>query len=179
MRYAKALMQYAKAAGVEQGIYGEVRTLWNSLCHHPEMRGALENPMLSREQKRDLIVAATVGEGQVSQEFGRLIDLVLKNGRESVLAYICVAYIDLYRKSRRMGRARLITAVPVSPEMEARMKQVASAHLHASIEFDTEVRPEIQGGFIFDINDYRLDASVATQLRRVKEQFIEKNRRIV
>ena len=30
-----------------------------------------------------------------------------------------------------------------------------------------------------DINDYRLDASIATQLKKVKQQFIDKNRRIV
>jgi F-type H+-transporting ATPase subunit delta len=37
----------------------------------------------------------------------------------------------------------------------------------------------LEGGFIFEIGTYRLDASVASQIRRVKQQFIEKNRRIV
>ena len=32
---------------------------------------------------------------------------------------------------------------------------------------------------ITDVNDYRLDASITTQLKRVKQQFIDKNRRIV
>ena len=41
------------------------------------------------------------------------------------------------------------------------------------------MNPAIEGGFVFDINDYRLDASVATQLKRVQQQFIDKNRRIV
>lgn len=30
----------------------------------------------------------------------------------------------------------------------------------------TEVDPSIEGGFIFDINDFRLDASIATQARK-------------
>ncbi|MBP6223046.1 MAG: F0F1 ATP synthase subunit delta, partial [Phocaeicola sp.] len=33
--------------------------------------------------------------------------------------------------------------------------------------------------FIFEIGTYRLDASVANQIKRVKQQFIAKNRRIV
>ena len=47
------------------------------------------------------------------------------------------------------------------------------------MELETVIDPSIEGGFIFDVNDYRLDASVATQLKRVKQQFIDKNRRIV
>ena len=49
----------------------------------------------------------------------------------------------------------------------------------AQMELETVVDPSIEGGFVFDINDYRLDASIATQLKRVKQQFIDKNRRIV
>jgi F-type H+-transporting ATPase subunit delta len=41
------------------------------------------------------------------------------------------------------------------------------------------VDPKILGGFIFEIDDYRLDASVATQFEKIKKQFIEKNKRIV
>ena len=47
------------------------------------------------------------------------------------------------------------------------------------MELQTDVDPSIEGGFVFDINDFRLDASIATQLKRVKQQFIDKNRRIV
>ena len=34
------------------------------------------------------------------------------------------------------------------------------------MELQTDVDPSIEGGFIFDINDFRLDASIATQLKR-------------
>ena len=62
---------------------------------------------------------------------------------------------------------------------EERIHDSASSLLHASMELQTEVDPSIEGGFIFDINDFRLDASIATQLKKVKQQFIDKNRRIV
>ena len=73
----------------------------------------------------------------------------------------------------------MITAVPINEEISKRIQQSASTMLHARIELQTVVEPSIKGGFVFDINDYRLDASIATQLRRVKEQFIDKNKRIV
>ena len=39
--------------------------------------------------------------------------------------------------------------------------------------------PDLIGGFIFTINDLRIDASIRRQLDTLKKQFIEKNRRIV
>jgi F-type H+-transporting ATPase subunit delta len=51
--------------------------------------------------------------------------------------------------------------------------------MHVKMELTTEVDPSLEGGFIFDYNGVRLDASVATQLKRLKQQLIEKNRRIV
>jgi len=48
-----------------------------------------------------------------------------------------------------------------------------------TLEFKTAVDPEILGGFIFGIDTYRLDASVATQLKRVKTQFMDKNRKSI
>ena len=55
-----------------------------------------------------------------------------------------------------------------------RIRNSASHLLHAKMELQTDVDPSIEGGFIFDINDFRLDASIATQLKRVKQQFIDK-----
>ena len=87
--------------------------------------------------------------------------------------------MDLYRKLKHIGTGKLITAVPVDKETEDRIRSTAAHILHARMELEAVVDPSIEGGFIFDINDYRLDASVATQLKRVKQQFIDKNRRIV
>lgn len=179
MRYAKALMEYAKSTGTEESFYLELATLSHNLMTCPDLHRALENPTLTAKEKASLISAATVGAGTLRKEFANFVDLVLKNRREDLLQYISLDFLDLYRKSRHIGVAKLTTAVPVSAEMEQRIRNSASSVLHARMELNTEVDPSIEGGFIFDINDYRLDASIATQLKRVKQQFIDKNRRIV
>ncbi len=179
MRYAKALMKYAKDSKTEDCFYAQMSTLANSFAKQPELREALDNPTLPMRKKYSLIRTAAVGLASVNREFSRFITLVLKNGRESVLHYVSLAYMDLYRKSRHIAVAKVITAVPVSKEVEDRIQSNASSILHTHVELKSEIDPSIKGGFIFDINDYRLDASVATQLRRVKKQFIDKNRRIV
>lgn len=179
MRYAKALMKYAQDTGKEDELYQDMRMLSRSLGTYPDLRQALENPVLPLREKFSLICVAAVGNGIAGREFSRFITLLLKKRRENLLQYICLSFLGLYRNSKHIGTARLVTAVPVSREMEERIRNMSSSMLHARMEIQTEIDPAIEGGFIFDINGYRLDASIATQLKRVKQQFIDKNRRIV
>ncbi len=179
MRYARALMEYAKEVGIEDALYKEMAMLANSFAKCPDLRKTLENPVLRKDEKLKLICTAAVGDGVAEEGFTRFISLLLKNRRENMLQYICLCFMELYRKSRHIGVAKLITAVPMSKEVEDRIRNSASTLLHAHMELQIKIDPTIEGGFIFDMNDYRLDASIATQLKRVKQQFIDKNRRIV
>lgn len=179
MRYAKALLGYAQSTGKEEVVYEEFKSLMQSLEQHPELKTVLQNPVISDKEKFSLICTASVGNARPSEEFQRFITLVQKNKRDDLLHFICHSYLSLYRNSKHIGVAKLTTAVPVSQEIEERIRKSASTLLHARMEILSEVNPDIEGGFIFDINDYRLDASVATQLKRVKQQFIDRNRRIV
>lgn len=179
MRYAKAMIEYAQEKGVEDRLYAEFLMLSHSFLALPELREALDNPVISIKEKLALVCTAANGDGKSSREFVRFITLVLKNRREGYLQFISLMYLDLYRKLKHIGVGKLITAVPVDKETENRIRAAAAHILHSRMELDTVVDPSIEGGFIFDINDYRLDASIATQLKRVKQQFIDKNRRIV
>ena len=179
MRYAKALWGFAKDKGTEEVMYTQCKQLTKSFMTCADLHPALENPLLPAGEKYKLICAAAVGDGKVDATFSDFVKLVLKQRREALLQYMCLSFMSLYRQSKHIGVARLITAVPVSKEVADRIRNSASSMLHARMELETEVNPSLEGGFIFDINDYRLDASIATQLKRVKQQFIDKNRRIV
>lgn len=179
MRYAKALIDYAQERGVEERLYQEFSALSYCFATQSGLRAALVNPVLSIKEKFVLICTAADGREKSAREFVRFVTLVLRNRREEHLQLIALMFLDLYRKRKHIGVGKLITAVPVDEETGNRIRSAAAAMLHARMELETEVNPTIEGGFIFDINGYRLDASVSTQLKRIRQQFIEKNRRIV
>lgn len=179
VRYAKALISYAVEKGTETTVYKEIYRLSKSYAKFPKLREALESPILPFDEKLKLISIAANGENQSSDTFLRFIRLVLKERREIYLQFMSMSYIDLYRKYKHIAVGTLITAVPVDKQTEERIRNTAAAAVHARMELNTIVDPAIEGGFVFDINDYRLDASIVTQLKRVKQQYIEKNKRIV
>jgi F-type H+-transporting ATPase subunit delta len=81
------------------------------------------------------------------------------------------SYVDLYRKQNNITRGKLITAVPVSSEIEERMRKMVEQKTMGKVDFVTETDPEIVGGFILEYDTYRLDQSVSTQLRKTLQQF--------
>jgi F-type H+-transporting ATPase subunit delta len=178
-RYAKALIAYARDRGAEDRLYPEFQCLVKSFEDFPGLQQALLNPILTEKEKSNLICMAAGAEKTPSEEFVRFIRLVLKQRRETCLRYMCLTYLDLYRKLKHIGVGRLITAVPVDSETEERIKESAKGLLHSRMELQKVVDPSILGGFIFDVNNYRMDASVSGMLKRIKQQFIDKNRRIV
>ncbi len=176
-RYAKALYEFAEGSKKEEQVYREMEVLARSYMQVPDLRKALDNPLLSTDAKIDLLCNAA--GGKVTEELKRFFALVLKEHREKFMQFIACSYIDLYRKKNNILIGRLITATPVTKGIEDRMRMMIEKTTHGTVEFETEVEPSIQGGFILDIDFNRLDASVATQFKRIRRQFMEKNRRIV
>ena len=51
------------------------------------------------------------------------------------------------------------------------MRQRVESRTQGTVEFQTEVDPEIIGGFILEYDTYRMDASIQNQLRQILTQL--------
>lgn len=178
-RYAKALWGYAKSTQTADSLYQSMQTLLLVLQKNAALQKTLGNPLVSKEQKLSLLSTAAYGTQEPLPEFSNFIHLVLEKGREDLLLFICADYADLYRQHHNISTATVTTAVPINEARKKMFSELSGKLLHAHIDVETKVNPAIIGGFIFDIADYRLDASVATQLKSMKEQFLDCNKRIV
>lgn len=177
-RYASALMKFVTETGNGEKVYGQVLTLSNSLSAVPELRALIDNPTAVPDFRKFSLLESALGGEKMAEELSRFIRLVMKNRRTRILRFILYSFISQYREAHRIKVSRLITAVP-APELEERLASEVRRRHGDTVIFEHRVDPEIIGGFIFEIDGYRLDASTASQLKSVRRQFIEKNRRIV
>ena len=185
MRYARALLAFAKSRGTEDRVYDETKRLARvsvtvpQLRHtiDPQLRHTIENPVLSIATKHKLLCDA-VGVKEVSEELKRFFRLVLEEKREKFLQFMIWSYIDLYREDKHILIGKLTTAVE-SPKLVKKLEELASARTNGVVELETKVDPSIIGGYIIELAGFRLDASVQNQLKRIRRQFIARNRRIV
>ena len=177
-RYASALLKFAAETGNEEKVYNQVLRLNCSLKASARLRELIDNPLsIPDSRKFDLLTSALDGE-EMADELQRFIRLVMKKRRMKIFRFMLISFIDQYRERHNIKLSRLVTAVP-APELERRIAAIVKERKGDSVLFEHRVDPDIIGGFIFEIDGLRLDASTAAQLKSVRRQFIEKNRRIV
>jgi F-type H+-transporting ATPase subunit delta len=165
VRYARALLKSATEQKLDEAVYQEMQLLAKSYIEVPQLRQTIDNPMLSKDKKEALLLTA-VG-GQPTDLTRAFIALVLKEDREPVMQFIANSYVTLYRQQKNVIRGRLITAARVSAQTEQRMRQMVESKTNGTVEFETEVNPDIIGGFILEYDTYRMDASVKSKLNNI------------
>lgn len=77
------------------------------------------------------------------------------------------------------GPRLVSSAEPQRLTLESRLRDLIEKQTGCRLILKTEVNPSLIGGFVFEVEDTVLDASVSRQLDIIRRQFIEKNRRIV
>ena len=174
MRYAKALLAYAKEQGAEDAIYRNMLQLMATLQQVKELVAMLAVPSLSKEERVRLLCSAV----ENSPVYENFIRLVVGEEREPLLIFIAHSYVSLYRKEKNIVAVRLTTAQPVD---EALCDKVSVAVLggEATVEMQNVVDDAIIGGFIYETDTHRLDASIRRQLRDIETEFVKQNRKLV
>ncbi len=169
VRYARALLKSATEQKLDDAVYQEMQLLAKSYVDVQQLRQTIDNPMLSKDKKEALLLTAVGGEPTpLTRAF---ISLVLREDRESVMQFIANSYVTLYRQQKNIIRGRLITAARVSPETEKKMRQMVESKTNGTVEFESEVNPDIIGGFILEYDTYRMDASVKSKLNSILNQL--------
>lgn len=177
-RYARALVQYVRETGQGDLVCAQAEKLNKALTGVADlerMMGAQD--VVSGEEKIALLETAL--EEAPAPALDRFLRLLVKNGRISLVRSILRDFVDQYRRSIGIRRAHLTCVSDPSEALLQRLKDLVRAHTGDDVIIDVDIDPSLIGGFVFDIDDYLLDASVSHQLDLIRAQFIERNRRIV
>ena len=169
VRYARALLKSAVEQKQDDAVYNEMQLLAKSYVEVPQLRQTIAGPMLSKDKKFELLLTA-VG-GRPTDLTKAFLQLVLREGREPVMQFIANSYVTLYRQQKNVIRGRLITAARVSSATEQKMRRMVESKTNGTVEFETEVNPDLIGGFILEYDTYRLDASVKSKLNNILNQL--------
>ena len=168
-RYANALLDFAIESGEREQVYAKMKLLADLFFEVPELKEILHNPSIPAKKKKEIIVTAFGGDLPISLE--KAIGLILDNERENQLQFITQRFIDLYRRRFRIQAGKLITAVPIEEETKKRLLEKIRHLIGNTLEIEAVVDPDIIGGFILNLDDYRWDASVSGELERVRQSL--------
>lgn len=198
-RYATALLKLVEETGSGELVAAQVQVIEKALDEVHDFRRAVDDPAVAAVQKISLFEASL--KDSMAQELHKFLELLIRNGRIGDVRLVLTTFVTEYYRSRHIKRARLVVAdpalldpeptpsdpVPVEgalrqaqrPALESRLRDLVEKQTGCKLILKTEVNPSLIGGFVFEVEDTVLDASVSRQLDFIRRQFIEKNRRIV
>lgn len=171
VRYAKAFFSLAKEKNMLGTLKIDIEKISNFCEQSTDFIHLLESPVVSTSKKAGLI--SQIFKAEVNLLTLNFLLLILQNKREEYIPGICRNFLELIRKDQNIKSAMLVTAIEINSKTIDKIKALLEKDLKATVELNTQVDSEIIGGLILRIDDKQYDASVTTQLRKIKQELLE------
>jgi len=171
-RYAKALFTLAVEQGNLDLVHQDMELIRG--LNHPEFSRMLASPVINSDAKSKTFDA--VFGGKISPLSQAFFNLVFRKGRSLSLKEIGESFDDMYLDHQGFVKAELTTATPVSEELKQVIKEKLEALPQLSgkrVILTERLDPAIIGGYVLQVGDQSLDASIRRDLQVIKTQFVE------
>jgi F-type H+-transporting ATPase subunit delta len=169
-RYAKSLLDLSIETGQLEQVFGDIQFLKQVCAGNRDFVNLLKSPIVKADTKFKIV--KKVIEGRVTSMTENFIELLTRKTRESNLPEIIASFITQYKAHKNIHTVNLTTAVPVSEALRnAIIQQVKKASGYEHIELEEKVDSNIIGGFVLQVGDKLVDASIAYDLRIIAKQF--------
>lgn len=171
VRYSKAFFETAKEKKLMDTFKDDIE-LVSSVCKSSkDFNLLLESPVVKSSKKKELVKA--IFSGKVHELTLNFLQLIIENKRENHIPGICLTFLDMVRTNQNIKSAVITTATEIEPAILEKVRLLLEKELDARIELSSTVKPDIIGGIVLRIDDKQYDASIASQLRKIKQKLLE------
>ena len=167
--YARALYEAAVEQSALEPVTADIEKLQMLVEQSAELTEFINTPLLAPQFKSDTFQQLfTDVLHPLMLNFFKL--LALKQ-RERFLGAIMDVFSTIVDEAAGRIVAQVTTAVPITENQEQDLIQQLSTFSGKQVRLETETNEQIQGGFIVHLGDTVFDASITTQLQRLKQQL--------
>ena len=166
-RYASALFDLARDAGVVDQVERELIALANMINTSAELKDFIASPVYDTATQANVVdaIVAKSNFGPLTQNF---LKLVTRNRRLFVLPAMISAYQALAAEARGEVKASAISAAPLSSDQAQALRRELEAMVGKAVNLETSVDANLLGGLVVKIGSRMIDASLKTKLDRLK-----------
>jgi F-type H+-transporting ATPase subunit delta len=169
VRYARALFQSALEKKTLDKVNDDMIFI-SEVCKTPESKEFLASPVITPSKKEAIL--RRMFEGNIDKLTLSLIGIIVKNGREAYIPAIAREFIHETKKFRGITDSVLTTAVKVDDKVRKQITELISGVFKTKVELKEVIDPDVIGGFILQIDDSYIDASVRNKLRKIKKELV-------
>ena len=164
--YAEAFLQVANDLDQTEEIVNQVKEIINLVNESPDLEKAFSSPILEKESKKAILIQ--LFSEKINQSLLNLLKLLADRQRIGIIIPILERFLELYRENRNIALAKVTSAVELSDEQKDLIKNKISAIAGTErLELVTKTDPTLIGGFIASVGSKVIDASIASQIRKL------------
>ena len=168
-RYAQALFDLAIEMKILEKVYQDIVLVDKVLEENRELRKILANAVLDGYKK--VKVLNKIFEGKVEPLTLKFLALITRKGREAYIAYICKAFVRIYKNYKNIMPLTITTASPLDEKNRKTILEKLKAFRDKEFEITEKIDEDLIGGFRLDFEDFQYDDTIRIQLKRLSKEF--------
>lgn len=162
-RYAAALLDLARDQNAIAEVEANLTNFQQLLDESEDLRRMVRSPVFSAEEQGKAL-AAILDKAQIGGLAGNFLRLITRNRRLFAVADMIRSFKALTAKARGEVPAEVTSAVALSDEHIAQLKETLKASVGKDVQLSARVDPSLLGGLVVKLGSRMIDSSLRTKL---------------
>ncbi len=169
-RYVKSLLGLAVERDALELVHGDM-LMFSKICEENRaFELMLKNPIIRHDKKRDIL--EKIFEGKVHPLTMAIFDILTRKNREPLLPSIAKEFHTAYNAYKGISKASITTPFPLDAHLRTEFENIVKRLSEKDkVELTEKIDKEMIGGFILNVGDRQIDASIQNKLKALKVKF--------
>lgn len=169
-RYVKSLLQLAVQKNALEEVHQDMLLFSKIVEESRPFELLLGSPIIKHDKKRDVLEA--VFKGKVNPLTLSIFDVLTRKNREPLLPAIARQFHTAYNEYMQISKATVTTAVPLDETLREEVRTlVKQLSKKANVELAEKIDKSMIGGFVLNVGDRQIDASLKSKLKALQLKF--------
>lgn len=169
-RYVKSLLQLAVEKNVLDEVHQDMLLFSKVVSESKPFELLLASPIVKHSKKSDILHA--LFKDKVNPLTIAIFEILTQKNREPLLPAIARQFHTAYNEYKNIGKATVTTAAPLDDALRARIRAlVTELSKKQNIDLTENVDPRLIGGFVLNVGDQQVDASLKSKLKALQLKF--------
>ena len=166
-RYAHALLDLAEESKSLKTVEKDLKSIKKMFTDSADLRALVTNPVFATEDKVSALTAVMKKAG-VSKLVIQFVGLVAQNRRANEIPAMIASFEDALAKRRGTQVAQVTSAAKLTAAQLTKLKAELKKTLGWAVDIETDIDPDLLGGFVVKIGSRLYDSSLKTQIEDMK-----------
>jgi len=167
--YAQGAMQVCQDLSEAEDVDAELGSLLDLIDLYPDYCGLLTSSLLSPRDK--YAVVSRLVDNHVSPHTDGLVSVLARHDRLGLLPVVARRFGQLLGRRKGILDVHVTTAYELSDAEHKQLETQLSEVLKTQVLLDSRTDPDMVGGLIVQVGDKVIDASIRSQIERLRRRM--------